>query len=61
MGIVVLACGGGRAAAPLKKSQVVCTSKYLRARQVKLEVQLGTHEGGGTYTVVGSTFEPGQP
>ena len=36
IGVVVLACGGGRAAAPLKKSQVVGTSKYLRARQVKL-------------------------
>jgi hypothetical protein len=34
IGMVVLQCGGGRAAAPLKKSQVVGTSKYVRTRQV---------------------------
>ena len=36
------------------------TSKYLRARQVKLEIQLEMQGGGVPYTVVGSTFEPGE-
>ena len=38
-------------------NQVVGTSKYLRARQVKLELQLEGRAGGVPYTVGSSSFD----
>ena len=58
IGLVVLACGGGRAAAPLRRRQVVGTSKYVHARQVTLRLELPMSDDA--YTVVGSTFSAGE-
>ena len=58
IGLMVLRCPGGHVQAPLKRRAVCATSKYLKASQVSLEVELSAQSE--PYQVVASTFAPGQ-
>jgi len=57
IGLMVLSCGGlRRGRAPLKRTEAVASSAFLRSGSVSLDIELAAE----LYTIVGCTFEPGQ-